>query len=62
MTHNILSVVPAAARTAGSLNGFEAVCSCDYRIGSSLESLAHQWGQQHADFMNAKAAKKSARR
>lgn len=54
--HQITSIVPVAATGRGDIDGFEAVCSCGDRVGSSLITLARQWGREHAEYMNRKEA------
>jgi len=53
-THTIEAVIATPASGPGALAGWVAVCSCGYRIPSSLRTLAVQWGADHARYMNAK--------
>lgn len=65
MAHTILSVQAKPASERGALDGFEAVCSCGFRMSHSLgERWAYRLGVEHTAFMNAKEAKaaKAARR
>jgi hypothetical protein len=56
-THTILTVSAKPASEKGALDGFEAVCSCGYRMGTSLsEREARKLGHDHADYMNRKEA------
>lgn len=51
--HTILSVSPVAADGRGSLSGHEAVCSCGFRMSTSLsERFARQAGRDHVEYMN----------
>ena len=45
--HSIISVHAKAASEAGALDGFEAVCSCGYRMSHSLgERWARKLGRK----------------
>ena len=55
-THTITATEPTPAPGPGGLPGFDAICSCGARIGSSLETLARQWGWQHVDYYTKKGA------
>jgi hypothetical protein len=54
--HRILEIVEKPASGPGALDGYEAVCSCGHRVGSSLRGLAAQWGREHAAYMSRKAS------
>ena len=57
--HTIISVSAKSASEPGALDGHEAVCSCGYRMGTSLsEREARKLGRDHADYMNAKETKR----
>lgn len=62
-THKIVTVAPKPATEAGALAGFEAVCSCGFRMGTSLSlRVAAEEGAKHVRFMAEKAARKPSRR
>jgi hypothetical protein len=53
--HTILTVSAKPASEKGALDGFEAVCSCGYRMSTSLsEREARKLGFDHAEYMNRK--------
>jgi len=55
--HEIVHVGFKPASCIGALDGNEAVCSCGYRMGTSLsEREALRLGVEHVNFMNAKEA------
>jgi hypothetical protein len=57
-THTITTVQPKPAAGPGALDGFEAVCSCGYTMGTSLSAAeATRLGAQHVDYMNGKGAR-----
>lgn len=56
--HAIIAVEPTVASEPGALNGFDAVCTCGTRVGSSLQTLARQWGEDHAKYYNRKEGSK----
>lgn len=52
-THRIVAVSAKPASEAGALDGHEAVCSCGYRMGTSLGAReASRLGAAHAEYMN----------
>lgn len=55
-THAIVDLVPTPAPGPGGLPGFDAICTCGTRIGSSLRSLAAEWGRDHVRYYTAKEA------
>lgn len=57
--HTILSVTAHGPSEPGALDGFEAVCSCGFRTGSSLgERWAARQGWEHVDYMLRKEGKR----
>ena len=57
-TCQIKYVRPKPASGPGALDGHEAVCSCGYRMGTSLSAReAARLGQEHVDYMRRKAAR-----
>lgn len=58
MAHQILSVNQIPARD-GSLDGFEAVCSCGYRMTNAVKSNVEHDARGHVAYM---AAAKPARK
>lgn len=47
----IAAFVPEPATEPGALSGWVAVCSCGYRIKSSLRSIAWSDGAAHVRYM-----------
>lgn len=57
-THQIVAVTPKPASQQGALDGHEAICSCGYRMGTSLSALQAQMdGAEHVRYMERKARK-----
>ena len=54
MRHEIISVGPVPATSDGALAGFEAVCSCGYRLSNTVESNAAHEGREHVTYMNTR--------
>lgn len=52
--HEIRTPVPTPARSDGSLDGFEAQCSCGWHAGSIFEDAAVRLAAEHADYFRAK--------
>lgn len=52
MTHLILSISPKPA-AHGGIDGYEAVCSCGYRMASVFEAQAARDGNDHVACMTA---------
>lgn len=61
--HTIVSVQAKAAAEAGALDGHEAVCSCGYRMGTSLSAReAARLGDQHLAYMARRGTAAKPRR
>ena len=54
--HAITKLIELPAKNVGDLDGYGAVCSCGAVVPSSLKTLARQWGNEHANYYNAKEA------
>ena len=54
-THTIVAVEAMPASGPGALSGHEAVCSCGYRMGTSLSAAeATRQGTAHVAYMARK--------
>jgi hypothetical protein len=60
--HAIIAIVPSPATEKGALDGFEAICSCGYRLKSSLRTCAMSDGHRHVAYMNEKESAKPTRK
>jgi len=63
MTHAVVSITEKPASGPGALDGYEAICSCGFSVGTSLS--AREAGYQmrfHIGFMTTRSATKSRRK
>jgi hypothetical protein len=58
-THRTIRVEAFEASEAGALAGHAAICSCGYRMATSLSAReAARLGAEHAEYMNRRAARR----
>ena len=63
MTHAVASITEKPASGPGALDGYEAICSCGFSVGTSLSAWeAGYQMRRHVEFMAERSAEKKGRR